>query len=242
MGHHSNNYSELMGLLHGLRYIGLMGFLFVEIELDSLIVLNWLKNQRCGLWYMEDYWDEIQSRIAGINVSFVLCYRECNSVADGLAKMGANGILGSWLSLPELPPAIRGCSLKSNKSSKMNTRHRPTRALPSSSLVRMAIRISRARWFSFLRRVFHYQNESRSNLSSNPFNSSTWMLMEFIVLVIQISIITSTIVIFKEKPVWPMRIWIIGYNIGCVLSLLLLYGRYRCHLNHGDGFGLSDVE
>ncbi|KAF5464277.1 hypothetical protein F2P56_014366 [Juglans regia] len=66
--------------------------------------------------------------------------------------------------------------------------------------------------------------------------------MEFIVLVIQISIITSTIAIFKEKPVWPMRIWIIGYNIGCVLSLLLLYGRYRRHLNHGDGFGLSDVE
>jgi len=108
MGHHSNNYSELMGLLHGLRYIGLMGFLFVEIELDSLLVLNWLKNQRCGLWYMEDYWDEIQSRLAGINVSFVHCYRECNSVADGLAKMGANGITGAWLSLPELPPSIRG--------------------------------------------------------------------------------------------------------------------------------------
>ncbi|XP_040999850.1 uncharacterized protein LOC121245972 [Juglans microcarpa x Juglans regia] len=106
----------------------------------------------------------------------------------------------------------------------------------------MAMRISRARWFSFLRRVFQYQNGSRSDLSSNPFNSSTWMLMEFKALVIQISITTFTIAISKEKLVWPMRIWIVGYNIGCVLSLLLLYGRYRHHLNHGDGFGLSDVE
>ncbi|KAF2300009.1 hypothetical protein GH714_006664 [Hevea brasiliensis] len=122
------------------------------------------------------------------------------------------------------------------------SRNRSSRAPPSTFLIRMAMRISRARWFTFLRRVFHYQNGSRSNLGSNPFNSSTWMMLEFIALIVQISTTTFTLAISKrEKPVWPMRIWIVGYDIGCLLSLLLLYGRYR-HVTQGDGFGLSDLE
>ncbi|XP_042954647.1 uncharacterized protein LOC122291062 [Carya illinoinensis] len=110
-GHNSNNHAELMGLLHGLRHIGFMGFVLVEIELDSMLVLNWLRNNRCGLWYMEDYWDEIQSRLAGLHVSLGHCFRECNSVADGFAKLGANGQTMLWSSLSELPAHIRGMSL-----------------------------------------------------------------------------------------------------------------------------------
>lgn len=124
-------------------------------------------------------------------------------------------------------------------------RTRSTRPPPSSSpFVRVAMRISRARWFSFLRRVFHYQNGSRSDLGSNPFNSSAWMMLEFLALAIQITIITFTLAVAqRERPIWPMRIWIVGYDIGCVLSLLLLYGRYHLiHTNLGDGFGLSDLE
>ncbi|KAG4213988.1 hypothetical protein F383_06014 [Gossypium arboreum] len=124
------------------------------------------------------------------------------------------------------------------------SRSRSPRAASSSILIRMVMRMSRARWFTFLRRVFHYQNGSRSDLGSNPFNSSTWMMLEFLALVIQISVITFTLAIAKkEKPVWPMRIWIVGYDIGCALSLLLLYGRYHhLHITQGDGFGLADVE
>ncbi|XP_047160749.1 E3 ubiquitin-protein ligase At4g11680-like isoform X2 [Vigna umbellata] len=119
-------------------------------------------------------------------------------------------------------------------------RNRPPRVTPPSFLVRVAMRISRARWFTFLRRVFHYQNGSRSNLGSNPFNSSTWMMLEFIALVVQITITTFTLAISKrERPIWPMRIWISGYDIGVVLNLLLLYGRYRqTYLTQG----LSDIE
>jgi len=126
----------------------------------------------------------------------------------------------------------------------VSLRNRSARTPTSSLLVRTAMRISRARWFTFLRRVFHYQNGSRSNLGSNPFNSSTWMMLEFVALVIQISITMFTLAISKaEKPVWPVRIWIIGYNIGCVLSLLLLYGRYRqINTTQADGFGLPDLE
>ncbi|KAJ1410823.1 Zinc finger, RING-type [Sesbania bispinosa] len=125
-----------------------------------------------------------------------------------------------------------------------SSRNRPPRATPPPFLVRMAMRISRARWFTFLRRVFHYQNGSRSNLGTNPFNSSTWMMLEFIALIVQITITTFTLVISKrERPVWPMRIWIAGYDIGCVLNLLILYGRYRqIYLTQGDAINLSDME
>ncbi|OMP06992.1 E3 ubiquitin-protein ligase [Corchorus olitorius] len=133
----------------------------------------------------------------------------------------------------------------------VGTRNSSRSPRASSLLIRSAMRISRARWFSFLRRVFHYQNGSRSNLGSNPFNSSTWMMLELLALVIQITITTFTLAISnKERPVWPMRIWIVGYDIGCLLSLLLLYGRYRLlyitqaqpQPQGDDHFGLSDLE
>ncbi|XP_016581466.2 E3 ubiquitin protein ligase RIE1 [Capsicum annuum] len=98
---------------------------------------------------------------------------------------------------------------------------------PSSFLIRMAIRISRSRCYIFLRRVFHYQNGSRSELGSNPFNSVTWMMMECIALSIQIIVTTYTLAVSKgERPVWPMRIWVFGYDFGCVISLALLFWRY----------------
>ncbi|KAK2432001.1 RING/U-box superfamily protein [Trifolium repens] len=126
-----------------------------------------------------------------------------------------------------------------------SSRNRPQLvSSPPTFSVRMAMRISRSRWFTLLRRVFHYQNGSRSNLGSNPFNSSTWLMLEFIVLIVQIIISTFTLAIsMREKPVWPMRVWISGYDIGCVLNLLMVYGRYRqIYLIQGDALSLSDME
>ncbi|KAI3675750.1 hypothetical protein L1987_85343 [Smallanthus sonchifolius] len=108
------------------------------------------------------------------------------------------------------------------------TRAQATTSVPSSFLVRMAIRISRARWYSFARRVFHYQNASRSDIGSNPFNTGSWMFMELMGLVFQIVMITYTLSVSKdEKPVWPMRTWVTGYGAGCVLNLGLLFWRYQ---------------
>ncbi|CAI8596757.1 unnamed protein product [Vicia faba] len=116
-----------------------------------------------------------------------------------------------------------------------------------SFMTRMAMRISRSRWFTFLRRVFHYQNGPRSDLGSNPFNSRTWMMLELVALLLQIISTTFTLVVSKsEKPVRPMRVWVVGYDIGCVLNLLLLCVRYyQISLSHGgdDTLGFShDVE
>ncbi|CAH8392214.1 unnamed protein product [Eruca vesicaria subsp. sativa] len=117
-------------------------------------------------------------------------------------------------------------------------------SLPSSFYLRLAVRVSRARWFIFLRRVFHYQNGSRSDLGSNPFNSSTWMMSELIALLIQLTVITLTLAISKdEKPIWPVRLWITGYDVGCLLSLMLLYGRFRqLDQDQGNGFVHGDIE
>ncbi|XP_042498173.1 E3 ubiquitin-protein ligase At1g63170-like [Macadamia integrifolia] len=114
------------------------------------------------------------------------------------------------------------------------------RVLPSSFLMRTAMRISRASWFSFLRRVFHYQNGSRSDLGSNPFNSGSWITLEFVALAVQMMVISLTLLTSKEeKPVWPLKIWIFGYAIGCLFTLPLLYWRFR----HGSLIqGNSDLE
>ncbi|CAL5202380.1 unnamed protein product [Lathyrus oleraceus] len=135
-------------------------------------------------------------------------------------------------------------SSSSGTSSFQNT---PPQSQPCF-MTRMAMRISRSRWFIFLRRVFHYQNGPRSDLGSNPFNSRTWMMLELVALLVQITSTTFTLVVSKsEKPVRPMRVWVVGYDIGCVLNLLLLCVRYyQIGLNHGagdDALGLShDVE
>ncbi|RDX83142.1 E3 ubiquitin-protein ligase, partial [Mucuna pruriens] len=122
--------------------------------------------------------------------------------------------------------------------------HSMASASSPSFMTRVAMRISRSRWFTFLRRVFHYQNGPRSDLGSNPFNSSTWMMLELIALLVQITSSTFTLAISKsEKPVWPMRLWIAGYDIGCVLNLLLLCGRYhQLHVTQGNALSLSDLE
>ncbi|XP_043693583.1 E3 ubiquitin-protein ligase At4g11680-like [Telopea speciosissima] len=110
----------------------------------------------------------------------------------------------------------------------IGVRNGSARVPPSSFLMRTAMRISRANWFNFLRRVFHYQNGSRSDLGSNPFNSGSWITLEFIALAVQITVISLTLVTSKEeKPVWPLKIWIVGYAIGCLLTLPLLYWRFQ---------------
>ncbi|EMS46348.1 hypothetical protein TRIUR3_26831 [Triticum urartu] len=97
--------------------------------------------------------------------------------------------------------------------------------------------MSRARWFIFLRRVYQYQNGPRSDLGSNPFNSSGWLALELGVIVAQM-VITTTVVATspKERPAWPLRLWVCAYNVGNVLSLPLLYWRHR----HSSATGRGD--
>ncbi|KAF3796796.1 E3 ubiquitin-protein ligase [Nymphaea thermarum] len=97
-----------------------------------------------------------------------------------------------------------------------------------SLLMKIVMRISRTRWFAFMRRVFHYQNGVRSELGSDPLNSGFWIGLEFVILVTQILAVTATLAMSdEEKPVWPLRTWAFGYDIGSILSLPLLLWRYK---------------
>ncbi|KAH9299180.1 hypothetical protein KI387_030862, partial [Taxus chinensis] len=90
-------------------------------------------------------------------------------------------------------------------------------------------RVSRARWFCFIRRIFHYQNgREGSDLRLNPLNTKTWIFLELLLILSQI---VSAVVILMlsrhEKPISPLRLWIVGYAFGCCVSLPLLYWRFR---------------
>ncbi|XP_031480942.1 E3 ubiquitin-protein ligase At4g11680-like [Nymphaea colorata] len=113
-----------------------------------------------------------------------------------------------------------------------------------SLLMRIVVRVSRARWFAFLRRVFLYQNGVRRELGSNPLNSGVWIGLEAVILVTQIVAISVTLAMSKEeKPVWPLRAWALGYDLGSVLGFPLLFWRYKHqNMNGENGRNELDVE
>jgi hypothetical protein len=111
----------------------------------------------------------------------------------------------------------------------------------SAFTMRAVARMSRARWFIFLRRVYQYQNGPRSDLGSNPFNSPGWLALELGVIVAQMVLTTAVVATSpRERPAWPLRLWVAAYNVGNVLSLPLLYWRHR-HSSSAAGGGRGDA-
>uniref|UniRef100_A0A804NEL9 RING-type domain-containing protein n=1 Tax=Zea mays TaxID=4577 RepID=A0A804NEL9_MAIZE len=114
----------------------------------------------------------------------------------------------------------------------------------SALTMRAVARMSRARWFVFLRRVYQYQNGPRSDLGSNPFNSPGWLALELGVIVAQVVLTTAVVATSAaERPAWPLRLWVAAYNVGNVLSLPLLYWRHRHSSSSSSaGGGRGDLE
>lgn len=71
-------------------------------------MLNWLKKGRCGVWYLEDYWDEVLHFLSFMNYSLCHILREGNVPADFLAKMGAHGVSNGWNNVQNMPLQFRG--------------------------------------------------------------------------------------------------------------------------------------
>lgn len=106
--HKTNNAAEVLGLLYGLRYVCQLDIQQVEIEMDSMLVIDWLQVKKCRLWYLEDYWEEVLYLLDRLRFSMNHAYREINSAADGLARMGAKGGNSLWFSFSKLPMVIKG--------------------------------------------------------------------------------------------------------------------------------------
>lgn len=104
---------------------------------------------------------------------------------------------------------------------------------------RIVRRLSRARWFCLIRRIFYYQNgRERSDVRLNPLNSGAWICFEVVMVLAQIvSALVILVLSRHEKPVSPLRLWVVGYAFGCCVSLPLLYWRYKhpcLHNSHPD--------
>ncbi|XP_042954520.1 uncharacterized protein LOC122290907 [Carya illinoinensis] len=108
LGHGSNNEAELIGLFYGLQYCKDLFIRRVEVELDSLLVVHWLEKGRCGIWYLEDYWEKIQSMLATLEFKVKHTYREGNAGADFLARMASDQKNGTWNSYHEVPHLLKG--------------------------------------------------------------------------------------------------------------------------------------
>ncbi|CAI9784776.1 unnamed protein product [Fraxinus pennsylvanica] len=92
LGEGTNNGAELLALLYGKRHAKRMGINQLEEGLDSLIVVNWLRSKVCGIWYLEDYWEETKYLLSIISCRVQHIYRESNSVADVLSKLEASSV------------------------------------------------------------------------------------------------------------------------------------------------------
>ncbi|XP_042964656.1 uncharacterized protein LOC122298876 [Carya illinoinensis] len=90
LGYGLNNEAELSALYYGLLFCKDLDIGRVEIELDSLLVVHWLQKGRCGIWYLEDYWEKIQVMVETLEVKIQHVYREGNAGADFLARLASN--------------------------------------------------------------------------------------------------------------------------------------------------------
>ena len=108
LGHGSNNFAKMKSLLEGVRRCCQLRFHQVHIQTDSQILVRWLIRGECNIWYLEDFWDELQTYLEGMvyRVSYVFC--EGNVVADFLAKQGAEGVNMDWIEdRDHLPSKLR---------------------------------------------------------------------------------------------------------------------------------------
>lgn len=54
-----NNYAEFMSLLHKVRHLSRLGFSNVEIDMNSMVGVNWIFTFNCPIWYQKNYWVEL---------------------------------------------------------------------------------------------------------------------------------------------------------------------------------------
>ncbi|XP_035545570.1 uncharacterized protein LOC118348292 [Juglans regia] len=76
IGFGSNNRVELLALLRGLKACKNLGIIFVEIELDSQVVISWWNRRRCGIWYLEDFWEDTLALMDSMVCTVRHVYRE----------------------------------------------------------------------------------------------------------------------------------------------------------------------
>lgn len=80
------NYSEAQAALIGISWYLNQRFESLEVELDSLMVVQMINGINRPPWRIQSTIDKIRDMITHKNIIVKHCYREANEVADALAK------------------------------------------------------------------------------------------------------------------------------------------------------------
>lgn len=81
----SNNEAQLRAIIVGLKLCQEIDVNHVDIECDFMIV-NWILNSRCIIWYLCGFWDELLALWQFFEVKITHIFREGNEVADFFGK------------------------------------------------------------------------------------------------------------------------------------------------------------
>ncbi|XP_041004086.1 uncharacterized protein LOC121249440 [Juglans microcarpa x Juglans regia] len=100
--------AELLALYYGLQHCLELGLQQIEVELDSLLIVNWLENKRCGIWYLEDFWEEIIQMLSSLRHKVRHVYHECNVGPDFLERLASEHDSGTWMVLSIIPHRLKG--------------------------------------------------------------------------------------------------------------------------------------
>lgn len=100
--------AEFKSLLFGVQQCLLRGFSRIQVEVDSLVLVNILLQKVKCPWLIRSEHDELLA-IQGLEWTVAHCYREANQVADALAKVGAwSEDIVLYTSQSDLPRLARG--------------------------------------------------------------------------------------------------------------------------------------
>ncbi|XP_042958003.1 uncharacterized protein LOC122293491 [Carya illinoinensis] len=102
LGNSSSIAIEIKAILQGLKICQERRIKGVIVETDSLMVVQWFSSDKCGVWYLEEFWEEILRLMIEGGHSIQHVFREGNAPADFLAKHGAKGHDRVWHNTSQL--------------------------------------------------------------------------------------------------------------------------------------------
>lgn len=106
---HSNNQAEAIAAKYGVDWCNNHNITKFDIEIDSLIIANMVKNQKTVNLKLSKTISDILDNIKGKDIQVQHCYRESNQVADFLAELAASSGNGTfYYSFQQLPKEVKG--------------------------------------------------------------------------------------------------------------------------------------
>nr|XP_016504508.1 PREDICTED: uncharacterized protein LOC107822473 [Nicotiana tabacum] len=105
----SNNQAEAQATKYEVDWCCQNGIRAFDLELDSLILTNMLKNEDTNNLKLRKMIKHITSTVSKAEVHFIHCFREANQVADSLTKLALSSGNGTfYYSFQQLPKEVKG--------------------------------------------------------------------------------------------------------------------------------------